>query len=226
MSALAAIHAEKKRAGLGDAEYRDLLWGVAGKRSSKDLTPREAGDVLDRLRQLAGPRAKDPAQPSSRRASGPYAPKLQALWMALSDLGIVRERSDKAMLAFVTRQTRLDHTRFLTHPADAAKAIEALKAMAAKAGVDWPRAAEAEKKGAPKLIGDRLEVIAAQGRILQERTYVLASADRQEAAERLSEAADRAMRDLKAPIVAFELLAIQTALGAIVRKTVNGGPAK
>lgn len=224
MSALAAIHAEKKRAGLGDAEYRDLLWGVAGKRSAKDLTPREAGDVLDRLRQLAGPRAKDAVAPSAKRASGPYAPKLQALWMALSDLGIVRERSDKAMLAFVTRQTRLDHTRFLTQPADAAKAVEALKAMAAKAGVDWPRAAEAEKKGAQKLVADRLAIIDAQRRILLERGCGLSLSDMQEAADRHADL--DALRDFEAPGAAAEMLAIQTALGAIVRKTVNGGPKK
>jgi hypothetical protein len=55
----------------------------------------------------------------------------------LWNLGEVEDRSDKALLAFVRRQTHIDHTRFLLDGAEAAKAIEALKSWATRAGVEW-----------------------------------------------------------------------------------------
>jgi hypothetical protein len=67
------------------------------------------------------------------------------------------------MIAFVKRQTGLDHTRFLTDAADAARAIEALKAMCARAGVVWPKGEASRDPCARKLA-----VIEAQARILRD----------------------------------------------------------
>ncbi len=61
------------------------------------------------------------------KLTGKYAKKLQALWIAAWNLGIARDRDDKALLAFVKRQTGIDHTRFLVYADDAKRAIEALK---------------------------------------------------------------------------------------------------
>jgi uncharacterized protein DUF1018 len=51
----------------------------------------------------------------------------------------VRDRSDRAMLAFLQRQTGVSHTRFLQDPRAALGAIEGLKSWLSRAGnVEWP----------------------------------------------------------------------------------------
>ncbi|MEQ1671430.1 MAG: phage protein GemA/Gp16 family protein, partial [Hyphomicrobium sp.] len=66
-------------------------------------------------------------------------------------LGIARSNTDAAAIAFVKRQTGIDHTRFLINAADANKVIDGLKAwLTRQAGVQWkdwpdnPRRAVAE----------------------------------------------------------------------------------
>lgn len=135
MSALAKLHIAKKELGLDDDTWRDLLERETGKRSSKDMSDGERGRVLDVLKS----QGFKPASRSSRKGlEGKYAPKLQALWIAGWNLGLIGNRDDMALLAFVKRQTGIDHTRFLRYHDDATKAIEALKKWLARdGGVDW-----------------------------------------------------------------------------------------
>lgn len=131
MNALAAIHVAKKQLGLDDETYRAVLLRVTGKASSAAMSEAERGAVLEELRRQGFKGAK-------KGLEGPFAPKLQALWIAAWNLGLVRDRADAAMLAFVARQTGIQHTRFLIAAEDARKAVEALKAwMARDGGVDW-----------------------------------------------------------------------------------------
>ena len=135
MSALAKLHIAKKQMGLDDDTWRDLLERETGKRSSKDMSDGERVRVLDVLKRQG---FKPVSKGSRKGLEGPYAAKLQALWIAGWNLGLVRNRDDAALLAFVKRQTGIDHTRFLRYNEDAAKAIEALKAWLARdGGVDW-----------------------------------------------------------------------------------------
>lgn len=136
MSALAAIHVARKQLGLDDDAARDLYAVVTGKRSLREMTAGEQERVVHELRRRG-------FKPAEKGLQGAYAKKLQALWIDAWNLGIVRDRRDSAMLAFVKRQTNIDHTRFLIHADDAAKAVEALKGwMTRKAGVDWSTGAD------------------------------------------------------------------------------------
>lgn len=138
---IGAIHAIAKRLKLDEETRRDIIERETGKRSSRQLTAAEAGRVINHLKVLSTPAQSVVGNTSNgaRRLDGRYAGKLRALWISGWNLGVVREPSDKALLAFVERQTGLSHTRFLREPADAAKAIEALKAWLARAaGVEWP----------------------------------------------------------------------------------------
>ena len=122
MTALAKIHVLKRDARLGDDDYRALLERETGKRSSKDMTGPERLKVISALERLA------PGQSSSHaKATGAFARKLQALWIAGWNLGVVDDKSDKAMINWLKRQTGLDHHRFLQDPDDAGRAIDALK---------------------------------------------------------------------------------------------------
>ncbi|ENN94702.1 hypothetical protein BVtw_09770 [Bartonella vinsonii subsp. berkhoffii str. Tweed] len=128
---LAILHMGKRALGLDDETYRALLYRLTGKQSAKDLSVSEKRLVVDEMKACG-------FEPSVKRLEGKYAKKLQALWIAGWNLGIIRDRSDKALLSFVKRQTGIDHIRFLRDGDDATKAIEALKNwLQREGGVDW-----------------------------------------------------------------------------------------
>lgn len=131
MSAIPAIHSARRQLGLDEDAARDLYERETGKRSLRLMSSGEQGKVLDAMRQAG-------FKPVKKGVEGPFAKKLQALWIDAWNLGIVRDRRDSALIAFVKRQARVEHTRFLIDGEDAAKAIDALKAwMTREAGVDW-----------------------------------------------------------------------------------------
>jgi phage gp16-like protein len=146
MNPHAAIHIAKKQLGLDDETYRAVLHRVTGVSSSKDMTPAQHSAVLAEFGRLGF----DPTPPASREPKariakgamdlqGPFVPKIRALWIAGWNLGVVRDRSDTALIAFVRRQTSIDHVSWVRDSKDGNKAIEAVKAwLAREAGVQWP----------------------------------------------------------------------------------------
>lgn len=137
MSALAKLHIAKKQLGLDDDTWRDLCLRVAEKPSSKDMSDGERGRVLDELKRLGF----KPASKGSRKGlEGKYAPKLQALWIAGYNLGLIRNKDDAALIAFVKGRTGIDSVKWLRVHRDAETAIEALKAWLTRdGGVDWSK---------------------------------------------------------------------------------------
>lgn len=156
-----AIHALRRRIpGYTDDDYRAFLQSRYGVPTSTRLTFIQAAGVIGELRRLAGPAAFSDAR--ARAASGPYVKPLQALWIAAFNLGIVADRSDRALIAFVERQTGLTHTRFLQDAADARKAIEGLKAwIARESGIEWP--------GSRNVIERKMAIVAAQTAIVRKQ---------------------------------------------------------
>lgn len=132
------IHSSFRTLGITeDDDKRAIYARVSGKTGLTVMTNDEKQAVADELRRMG-------AQPADRRPngqaklSGRFAKKLQALWIACWNLGIVDNRDDAALTAFVKRQTGLDAVRFVAHADDATAAIEALKAwMARKAKVHF-----------------------------------------------------------------------------------------
>ena len=139
LSQTKAIHAlRRKIPHYTDADYRAYLLREFKVDSSKGLTFAQANRVIETLRTLAGDNGN--LRRASETAEGPYAGKLRALWLTAFNLAIVRSRDDAALIAFVQRQTRVSHTRFLTDAAEAARAIEALKSwITRESGIEWPR---------------------------------------------------------------------------------------
>jgi phage gp16-like protein len=131
------IHALAKKAGMDEEARRGFLDRVAGVRSTTELSVAAAITVIDRLKPLAGEGSRADGAVSGLDSA--VAGKLRALWIAAYDLGLVQDRTDRAMLTFLERQTGVSHTRFLTDPGQATAAIEALKSWLARdAGVAWP----------------------------------------------------------------------------------------
>lgn len=174
---IGAIHALKARAALDDDSYRDLLARETGRRSAKELTLDQAGRVIDRLKVLSGGsqspvRAKEkPLAEGALKLDGPFVELCRSLWIAGYNLGVIADRSDRALVAFVEHQTGIQSLNWLRDPADAAKAIEALKAWINRvADVAWD--VEAHVLRAQRLTIGRwrkIAVIRAQCRILGER---------------------------------------------------------
>ncbi|WP_142416964.1 phage protein GemA/Gp16 family protein [Bartonella massiliensis] len=128
---LAAIHMGRRALALDDETYRAMLYRLTGKYSAKDLSVLEKRLVMDEMQAWG-------FKPKRQVLEGKYAKKLQALWIAGWNLGIIRDRSDQALVRFVKRQTGIDHIRFLRDSDDAGKAIEALKSwLQREGGVDW-----------------------------------------------------------------------------------------
>jgi hypothetical protein len=133
-SMIRSFHAARNRAGLRDEEFRDWLERDFGTRHISELGTKAPAA----LRAINGKADAVAKLTGRRQLGGPYAPKLQALWLSAWNLGIVRNQADEAMLAFVERQTGIQRTEFLRNWKDARKAVEALKSWIAREGaVNW-----------------------------------------------------------------------------------------
>lgn len=171
---IGAIHALKARAALDDDSYRDLLSRETGQRSAKQLTGDQAGRVIERLKVLSGGAqtavraSSKPLAEGALRLEGPFVGQCRSLWIAGWNLGVMDDRRDTALVAFVERQTGLKTLNWLRDPAEANKVIEALKAWINRvADVAWD--AEAKVLRARKITIGRwrkIAVIRAQRRVL------------------------------------------------------------
>lgn len=122
-----ALQATRRAAGIDDDTWKATLRSRFQVASTRDLTARDADSLLADLRC-------DRADPMA----GPYGTKARALWISAWQLGLVGDRCDAALLAFVTRQTGLQALVWLRDPAHGRAVIEALKAWLARdGGVDW-----------------------------------------------------------------------------------------
>lgn len=152
-AALAKLHIAKKELALHDDDYRAILTRETGQASARGLSEAQIGKVLDVLKGMGWtPRvlkqrsdstnlnvlnggkeaAKTPLK-GRRTAEHPTAKKARALWISLWRLGVVRNRSDAALEAFAARQLKCERLIWADQQ-QMYKLIEALKAMAEKAG--------------------------------------------------------------------------------------------
>lgn len=126
------VHVGKRELGLDDETYRSLLERVTGHRSAAKCNDQQLILVVKEMKAKGfhvKQKKKYPAQ----------LPKMRALWITLWCLRVVRNRQDRALLAFTARQTGrpVGDLSWVT-PTDANKVIEALKDMCANAGFDVP----------------------------------------------------------------------------------------
>lgn len=128
------IYAGIRALGIAEEDDRRALYErVTGKRRLREMSGREKDAIAEELRRLGFRHT-----PRQRLLTGPYAKKLQALWISGWNLGLIRKREDAALVAFVRRQTGIDHPRFLVDAASAEKAVEALKSWLTREGdVGW-----------------------------------------------------------------------------------------
>lgn len=128
---ITAIQVSRRQvAGLADDDtWRAWLQREIGKNSLRAMSSRELARTLDRVRKLGGQPSAGPQ--ASRFADDDQHKMMRGLWIELADLGVVKDRSETALDAFIKRLTRQE-LGALT-PADANRVIEGLKAMRSRA---------------------------------------------------------------------------------------------
>lgn len=161
-----AVRAACKRQGIDDDMRKDMQVGLIGKASMSDMDLTELGRLLDHLN-------KGWKGPMGHRA---HIGKIKALWWSLYWLGAIDDPGDRAISAFVERQTGVSALKFLDHR-KAHKVIEALKSWLTRNGVLWPSpqdvAAIAAHSPAYREQHDRHAVLEAIGRRLRDRHVLL-----------------------------------------------------
>jgi len=126
---MTAIRAACKRQAIDDDMRKEIQTSLIGKASMSDMSLAELGRLLDHFN-------KGWKGPMGHRA---HIGKIKALWWSLYWLGAIDEPGDRAISAFVDRQTGVSALKFLDHR-KAAAVIEALKGWLARVGVEWPDA--------------------------------------------------------------------------------------
>ncbi|RHW17179.1 regulatory protein GemA [Sphingomonas gilva] len=129
---LAKIHIAQKQLGLTEDDYRAVLIRVTGLDSAGAMSDAELERVVAELTRL-GFRAK--ADGKAKPAMHPVALKARAMWISLHQLGVVENPSEQALEAFAARQLGVVKWHW-ANQAWGYKLIEALKAMAQRAGWD------------------------------------------------------------------------------------------
>ena len=127
---LAAIHMAQKALGLTTEDAAALKLAVTGQASSKDMTAQQRARYLAHLSNLQGRSAPAPKRSVAARspddAQDARWRKARALWHELALLGAVHVDADGALMAYVTRQTKVSAWRFL-NGYQVNSVIEALK---------------------------------------------------------------------------------------------------
>ena len=110
--------------------------------------------------------------------SGPATRKLRALWHSAYHLGLIHDRSDEALGAWLRRLAHLDEDACAA-PAGLDRPIQALKAWLARAaGVDWrPHVSLGQDGRVRETRRPRARVLEAQWRLLHRRGRVRIGSD-------------------------------------------------
>jgi hypothetical protein len=125
------VHIGKAKMGLTDDGYRAFLGGICGKDSAADMSIRQLETALRVMRKngFAGkPRRVMPEEKGG--ATLEQLEYIKGMWQKCA-----RNKTDRALLAFVNRIAHVKHLRFLTVET-AQKVILALRDMMVKAGFD------------------------------------------------------------------------------------------
>ena len=157
------VHAEARRLGIATDERKALQVRVTGKESCADMTVAELRGVVQAM-----------GEGRDRLPDHAPARKLQALWTSAWHLGVVHDRTDRALCAWLRRQCKIDAAQWIT-AGRAAKAVEAMQLwLTREAGVDWAPYVTIGRDGVSREVKNpRARVLEAQWRRLHKLGVVL-----------------------------------------------------
>lgn len=120
------IHIARNKLDVSDDAYRVMLQNLTGKDSCSKMDDRQLANVLTHLRgrgfKISGKPREMPM------ADFPMGRKIWVLWQDLAKAGLVRDKSQKALDAWLLRETGVAQLVWLQQEPDKAhQAIEKLK---------------------------------------------------------------------------------------------------
>lgn len=118
------IHIAKSQLGLDDEVYRSMLSGLELPNSTTKMSVPELQKVLDHLKR-SGFKVRSNTK-DRPQADNEQAKMLRGLWLELAGLGYVQDPSERALSAWVKRETGVAALQWLTVET-AQKTIEKLK---------------------------------------------------------------------------------------------------
>lgn len=135
------IHGGLRQLGITEEEDRRALYQrITGQPRLSLMTFQQEQAVVDELRRLGFKPASKPVSGTRKKLTGKFAKKMQALWIAGWNLGVVRNRDDDALRAFICGRAQIDAAEWLRFADDAKRCIEPLKVMLSRdGGVDWAK---------------------------------------------------------------------------------------
>ncbi|AKA25677.1 gp16 family protein [Pseudomonas chlororaphis] len=122
------IHVARRELRMDDETYRLMLAGMTGLNgatSSADLSVPNLLRVLEQLKQK-GFKPRPNKAGKRPQANDEQSKKIRSLWLALHDLGEVRDPSEAALANFVKSMTKVSALQWLS-VAQASRVIENLK---------------------------------------------------------------------------------------------------
>jgi len=164
---IAKIHLAEKQLGMTPDDAAAIKLQHGGALSCADMNDRDLSRVLDRMKQLGfHPMPAKGGRGKPRGADHPVARKARALWISLWNLGVVRTATEDALEHFACRQLGCDKLQWADQ-GQGYKLIEALKAMAEKAGwnqdVGTSTGAHAARKLAQSLAARQKAILVERG---------------------------------------------------------------
>jgi phage gp16-like protein len=123
------IQMARRRLGLDDETYRNLLESYTRKRSTKEMSPEERRRVVEALKAKGAHFGGKTARrgQDAAKASDPQSRLARHLWLRLKGYGVLRDASEWALLAYVERLTGKKRFEWCNR-AETSKVIDALKA--------------------------------------------------------------------------------------------------
>lgn len=156
---LAKVHIATKALGMAEDDYRALLFRLTGKRSAGACQNQELQAMVSEL-ERRGFNSKSAFSGRTRIAGHPVARKARAMWICLYELGVIRDRSERALETFGKRQLGVDRLHWADQ-SQGYRLIEALKALAARHGWDQRIPVKLDSEGAGRLLRRRLVLLLA-----------------------------------------------------------------
>jgi phage gp16-like protein len=133
-SALARIHIAKKELGLTENAYRYILNIHFQVDSAVRLTDRQATVLINNFKAQGWREKRAQENVKSPRYINRQMRRVVALWITLTQAGVIKDGSDPALQAYVRRQTGIGNLRWCG-PDDLNIVIESLKKWAERKGV-------------------------------------------------------------------------------------------
>lgn len=121
---LAKIHIGKKALAMDDASYRAMLEHLTGHDSAGRCSVPQLERVLSHMESKGF--NPQPATKGRKLADDRQSKMIRGIWLELHKMGAVRNPSERALAAYIKRQTGVERLEWLT-VVQASDVIEALK---------------------------------------------------------------------------------------------------